>query len=45
MLRILRALRGLQEVLTTAGAVLAAAVIAVETYRALRKKMSNPGTS
>lgn len=45
MLKLLRALRGLQEVLVTAGAVLAAAVVAVETYQALKKKMSNSGAS
>ena len=39
MAKLLRFLRGATEVLTTAGAVLAAAIIVVETYQTLRKKM------
>ncbi|MGD0221319.1 MAG: hypothetical protein ABSF71_03210 [Terriglobia bacterium] len=39
MLKLLRVLKGATEVLTTAAAVLAAAIVVVETYQALRKKM------
>ena len=39
MRKLLVILRGTREVLITAGAVLAAAVVAVETYEALRKKI------
>ncbi len=39
MAKLLRFLRGATEVLTTAGAVLAAAIIVVETYQTLRKKV------
>ncbi|MGA2983655.1 MAG: hypothetical protein ABSG32_07550 [Terriglobia bacterium] len=37
--KLLRFLKDATEVLATAGAVLAAAIIVVETYQALRKKM------
>ena len=37
--KLLRVLKNTTEVLTTVGAVLAAAIVAVETYQALRKKM------
>lgn len=40
MFKVLRFLKGATEVLATAGAVLAAAIVVVETYDALRKKMS-----
>ena len=39
MVKVLRFLRGATEVLATAGAVLGAAIVVVETYQALRKKM------
>ena len=39
MSKVLRFLRDTREVLITAGAVLAAAIVAVETYEALRKKI------
>jgi len=39
MWKVLRVLRNTREVLTTVGAVLAAAIIAVETYQALKKKI------
>ena len=39
MLKLLKTLKNLTEVLATAGAVLAAAVVVVETYQALRKKV------
>jgi biopolymer transport protein ExbB/TolQ len=39
MSKVLRFLRDTREVLITAGAVLAAAIVAVETYEALRKKV------
>ncbi len=45
MLKILRALKSLQEVLMVAGAVLAAAVVAVETYQELKKKVSSSSAS
>ncbi len=45
MFKILRALKSLQEVLMVAGAVLAAAVVAVETYQELKKKMGSTGAS
>jgi hypothetical protein len=41
MWKLLRFMRGAAEVLTTAGAVLAAAIVVVETYQALRKKMDS----
>ena len=37
--KLLRFLKAATEVLTTAGAVLAAAIVVVETYQTLRKKM------
>jgi hypothetical protein len=40
MWKLLKTLRNVKEVLTTAGAVLAAAIVAVETYEALKKKIS-----
>jgi hypothetical protein len=39
MWKLLKYLRIATEVVTTAGAFLAAAIVAVETYQALRKKM------
>jgi hypothetical protein len=39
MWKILKILRDTREVLLTAGAVLAAAIVAVETYQALRRKI------
>ena len=41
MWKLLRILRNTREVLTTAGAVLAAAIVAVETYQTLRKKIGS----
>jgi hypothetical protein len=40
MWKLLKTLKNVREVLTTAGAVLAAAIVAVETYGALKKKIS-----
>ncbi len=39
MWKLLKFLKNTREVLITAGAVLAAAVVAVETYQALKKKI------
>jgi len=39
MWKVLKLLKNTTEILTTVGAVLAAAIIAVETYQALRKKI------
>jgi len=39
MWKVLKFLRATRELLTTAGAVLAAAIVVVETYEALRKKI------
>ena len=39
MWKLLRFMKSATEVLATAGAVLAAAIVVVETYQALRKKM------
>lgn len=39
MLKLLKFLRSATEVITTVGAVLAAAVVVVETYQTLRKKI------
>lgn len=39
MWKLLRFLKTATEVLTTAGAVLAAAIVVVETYQSLRKRM------
>jgi len=39
MWKVLRFLRNTREILITAGAVLAAAIVAVETYEALKKKI------
>ncbi len=39
MRKFLKILRNTREVLITVGAVLAAAIVAVETYEALRKKI------
>jgi DNA anti-recombination protein RmuC len=39
MWKLLRILKNASEVLTTVGAVLAAAIVVVETYQALRKKI------
>lgn len=41
--KLLKVLKGATEVLTTAGAVLAAAIVVVETYQVLRKS-STPQT-
>jgi hypothetical protein len=40
MWKVLKFLRDTREVLTTVGAVLAAAIVAVETYQALKKKIN-----
>jgi biopolymer transport protein ExbB/TolQ len=40
MWKVLRFLRNAREALITAGAVLAAAIVAVETYEALKKKVT-----
>jgi biopolymer transport protein ExbB/TolQ len=45
MWKVLKFLRDTREVLITAGAVLAAAIIAVETYQALKKKIDDAGSS
>jgi len=45
MRNLLRFLKSATEVLTTAGAVLAAAIVVVETYQALRKKMDKAAGS
>jgi hypothetical protein len=45
MSKLLRFLRSATEVLTTAGAVLAAAVVVVETYQALRKTIDSDSKS
>ena len=39
MVKLLKVLRGATEILTTAGAVLAAAIVVVETYQVLRKRL------
>ena len=39
MWKLLKFLKNTREILVTAGAVLAAAIVAVETYEALRKKI------
>ena len=41
MRKLLRYLKNASEVLTTVGAVLAAAIVAVETYQALKKKIGD----
>ena len=41
MSKLLKFLKSATEVVTTAGAVLAAAIVVVETYQALRKKIDN----
>jgi biopolymer transport protein ExbB/TolQ len=38
--KLLKTLKNVKEVLTTAGAVLAAAIVAVEMYEALKKKIN-----
>lgn len=45
MSKLLRFLRSANEVLITAGAVLAAAVVVVETYQALRKTIDSDSKS
>ena len=45
MWKLLKILRNTREVLTTAGAVLAAAIVAVETYQARRKKIDSVRSS
>ena len=45
MWKLLKFLRNTREVLTTAGAVLAAAIVVVETYQVLRKKIDAAGNS
>jgi hypothetical protein len=39
--KLLRVLKGATEVMATAAAVLAAAIVVVETYQALRKKIDS----
>jgi hypothetical protein len=41
MWRLLKFLKNTREILTAAGAVLAAAIVAVETYQQLRKKLDS----
>jgi hypothetical protein len=43
--KLLKVLKGATEVLTTAGAVLAAAIVVVETYQVLRKRMDSAKNS
>ena len=45
MWKLLKFLKSATEVLATAGAVLAAAIVVVETYQTLRKKMDAPKRS
>ena len=45
MRKLLDILRNTREVLVTVGAVLAAAIVAVETYEALRKKIDTARNS
>jgi hypothetical protein len=41
MWKLMKVLKGTTEVLATAGAVLAAAIVVVETYQTLRKKLDS----
>jgi len=43
--KLLKFLKNTQDLLTAVGAVLAAAIIAVETYQELKKKIDTPGSS
>ena len=43
MRNVLKVLKEVRDVLTLAGAVLAAAIVAVETYQELRKKIGSGG--
>jgi len=45
MWKFLRFLRNAREAITTVGAVLAAAIVAVETYQALKKKIGDAKSS
>jgi predicted transcriptional regulator len=45
MSKVLRFLKNTSEVLTTAAAVLAAAIVVVETYESLRKKVNTVRSS
>jgi hypothetical protein len=45
MWKFVKFLRNTREVLVTAGAVLAAAIVVVETYQALRKKIDTTRSS
>jgi len=45
MWKLLKILRDTREVLITVGAVLAAAIVAVETYQALKKRIDAGGSS
>jgi biopolymer transport protein ExbB/TolQ len=45
MRKVLKFLQNTKEVLTTAGAVLAAAIVAVETYQALKRKIDDASRS
>jgi len=45
MWKVLKILRDTRKILVTAGAVLAAAIVAVETYQALRKKRGSASRS
>ena len=45
MWKLLKFLKNTREVLITAGALLAAAVVVVETYQALKKKIDTSGSS
>ena len=44
MWKLLRFLKGATTVVTTASALIAAAIVAVETYRALKKKVNEAKT-
>lgn len=41
MMKLIRVMKAATEVLATAGALLAAAIVVVETYQALRKKIDS----
>lgn len=44
MWKLLKFLKNTKDLLTAVGAVLAAAIIAVETYQELKKKIGTPGS-
>ncbi len=43
MMKLLRTMKAATEVLATAGALLAAAIVVVETYQSLQKKINDGG--